>query len=56
LYVTGRGVPHDDVQAYVLFKSAVAQGFKSAARNRDLAVAQLSPAQMREADRLAGEK
>lgn len=56
MYATGRGVPHDDVQAYVWFKVAAAQGYKGAAQNRDLAAAQLSPAQLRDADRIAVEK
>ena len=53
LYETGQGVPQDLVQAAAWFGLAAAQGYQDAARNRDVIIKKLTPAQAAEAEKLA---
>jgi uncharacterized protein len=55
LYAKGQGVPRDDVQAYMWFELAAAQGDQSAANNREAAARRMTPDQIAEAQRLAHE-
>jgi TPR repeat protein len=54
-YYEGRGVPQDYVSAHMWFNLAAAQDFKDATKNRDLAAQHMTPAQIAEAQKLAGE-
>jgi uncharacterized protein len=54
LYAKGRGVPRDDVQAYMWFElSAAALDDQSAVSNRDAAARRMTPEQIAEAQKLA---
>ncbi len=58
MYGKGRGVPRDDVQAYMWFTlsasgSSPGKARDKAARNRDVVAAQMTPAQIAEARKLA---
>ena len=55
LYDNGYGVAQDFVQAYMWFTLAAAQGFESAAENRELIAGEMTPADISEAQRLARE-
>lgn len=59
-YLEGHGVPQDYVQAYMWLDLALAgfppgQYHEDAAKSRDLAASKMSPAQIKEAQRLAQE-
>ena len=53
MYANGEGVPQDFVQAHAWMNLAAAQGFQ--AENRDWLAAQMTPAQIAEAQKLAAE-
>ena len=53
MYANGEGVPQDFVQAHAWMNLAAAQGFQ--AENRDRLAAQMTPAQIAEAQKLAAE-
>ncbi len=55
MYSNGQGVPHDYVQAHMWFNLAASQWYKSAAADREKVEAEMTPAQIAEAERLAGE-
>jgi TPR repeat protein len=55
MYGVGRGVPQDDVMAYVWINLAAAQGNEVARTNLDIAANQMTPDQLAEAQRLARE-
>jgi uncharacterized protein len=55
MYAQGHGVPQDDVLAHMWFNLAAAIGEKSAVTDRDKAAAQMTPAQVAEAQKLARE-
>ncbi|MEC4687440.1 MAG: SEL1-like repeat protein, partial [Nitrospirota bacterium] len=55
MYLGGRGVPQDYVQAHMWVNLAAAQGLEAARNNRDRASKQMPPAQLAEAQRLARE-
>jgi len=62
MYVYGRGVPRNYIEAYKWFSLAAArfpasdtESHENTARNRDRAAAQMTPAQIAEARRLAAE-
>jgi TPR repeat protein len=60
MYMSGQGVPRDYMQAYKWLNLAASQHSPGSdrdhsVRNRDLAAAQLTPAQIAEAQRLARE-
>ena len=50
-----RGVPKDDVLAYVWLNLAAASGYKDAAKSRDIVATKMAPAQIAEAQKLARE-
>lgn len=61
MYGIGRGVPHDYVQAHMWFNLAAsrypaspAQDRDNALKSRDFLAAKMTPAQIAEAQRLAG--
>ena len=53
LYEKGQGVPQDLVQSAAWYGLAAAQGSPDAARNHDIIVKQLTPAQAAQAEQLA---
>ena len=53
-YATGHGVPQDYVQAHKWFNLAAASGNANAVKARDIVAAKMTPAQIAEAQRLAG--
>jgi hypothetical protein len=53
LYATGNGVLRDSVLAHMWFNLAAANGEPDAARKRDVLAAQMKPAQIAEAQKLA---
>jgi clan AA aspartic protease (TIGR02281 family) len=55
MYAYGRGVPQDYVAAHMWFNLAAARGYKDAAQNRDQIAAQMTPAQIAEAQKSGGE-
>ncbi len=55
MYFMGRGVPQDVVQAHLWLNLAAAQGDELARINRDRMTEQMTPAQLADAQRLAGE-
>ena len=55
MYAEGLGVRQDYVQAHLWFNLAAAQGIEKARKNRDIAAARMTPAQINEAQRLARE-
>jgi TPR repeat protein len=55
MYLFGHGVPQDYVIAHQWLNLAAANGYKTAQEGRDLAAAQMTPAQIAEAQRLARE-
>ena len=55
MYANGQGVPQDDVQAHMWFNLAAAKGHADAIKNRDIAAAKMTPAQIAEAQKLARE-
>lgn len=55
MYAEGQGVPQDYVEAYKWLDLAAASGDLTAKKNRDITAAQMTPAQIAEAQRLARE-
>jgi TPR repeat protein len=55
MYAKGEGVPQDYVSAHMWYILAAAQGLTDAAKERDMVGAQMTPAQIEEAQRLASE-
>ena len=55
MYAKGHGVPQDYVLAHMWFNLAAAQSYETAVKNRDLAVSNMTPAQIAEAQKLARE-
>jgi TPR repeat protein len=55
MYDEGQGVPHDIVQAYAWYSLAATNGDKAAAYLRGTIANQMTPAQIAEAQKLAGE-
>ena len=55
MYDNGRGVPQDYVQAHKWYNLAAVSGDADAVKNRDLAAAKMTPAQIVEAQKLATE-
>jgi hypothetical protein len=53
MYADGRGVPQDYIQAHMWWSLAAAEGDEDAVTNRDTVAAQMTPAQIAEAQRLA---
>jgi TPR repeat protein len=51
----GAGVPQDNVQAWMWFNLAAAQGNESAKKNRDIAASHMTRDQLAQAQRLARE-
>lgn len=54
-YADGQGVPQDYVLSHVWFNLSAAQGNKIAAKNREVVVGRMTPAQIAEAQKLARE-
>ena len=54
-YAKGEGVPQDYVRAHMWANLAAAQGVTDASKNRDAVAAQMTPAQIAEAQKLARE-
>ena len=55
IYTVGSGVPQDYVLAHVWLNLAASQGDKAATSLRELVAAKMTPAQIAEAQKLAGE-
>jgi TPR repeat protein len=55
MYTRGLGVPQDYFQAYSWFSLSAANGYKEAAKGRDITAQHLTPEQIAEAERLARE-
>jgi hypothetical protein len=55
MYEKGHGVTQDFVQAQMWFNLAAAKGDEDATKNRDIVAGKMTPAQIAEAQRLAGE-
>jgi clan AA aspartic protease (TIGR02281 family) len=55
MYASGQGVPQDYVTAHMWLNLAAARGYKDAAQNRDNIAAQMTPAQIAEAQKLGRE-
>jgi TPR repeat protein len=55
MYADGQGVPQDFVTAHMWFNLAAARGLRDAFRVRDLTAAEMTPAQIAEAQKLARE-
>lgn len=55
MYVRGAGVPQDFILAHMWFNLSAAQGEETAVKNRDLAAARLTPADLSEAQKRARE-
>jgi TPR repeat protein len=55
VYAKGQGVPQDYVSALMWYSLAAAKGLTDAAKERDMVAAQMTPAQIAEAQRLARE-
>jgi TPR repeat protein len=55
MYREGRGVPQDYASAHMWFNLAAASGDEAAAQARDMVAAQMTPAQIAEAQKLARE-
>lgn len=55
MYASGRGLPRDYVGAYMWFSLSAAQGDKIARKYRDLIAPKMTPMQIAEAQKLAGE-
>lgn len=55
MYIKGQGVPQDHVRAHMWFNLAAAKGDSDAVKNRDVAASKMTPAQIAEAQKLAGE-
>jgi uncharacterized protein len=56
MYLTGRGVPQDYIQAHMWFNLSAAQGNKVAMKNRDNVARLMTQAQIAEAQKLARER
>ncbi len=56
MYAEGRGVLQDRIQAYVWLSLAAAQGYQKAVGSRNLVIKEMTPAQIAEAERLAGQR
>lgn len=54
MYANGRGVPQNYVQAHMWANLAASQGFEDARKERELLAEKMTPAQIDEAQRLAG--
>jgi TPR repeat protein len=55
MYTNGQGVPQDYVMAHMWFNLAAAAGDKDALNDRDAIARRMTPAQIREAQKLARE-
>ena len=55
MYANGEGVPEDDVQAYVWFSIAAAQGEELAKENKEKAAKRMTRSQVAEAQKLSRE-
>jgi uncharacterized protein len=55
VYAKGQGVPQDYVSALMWYSLAAAKGLTDAAKERDVVAAQMTPAQIAEAQRMARE-
>ncbi|MEW6302245.1 MAG: tetratricopeptide repeat protein [Verrucomicrobiota bacterium] len=55
-YVSGEGVPVDRYEAYKWFHLAAEKGDRKAGKNRDAIAAEMSPEQLAEARRRAGQE
>jgi uncharacterized protein len=55
MYAKGQGVLQDYVSSYMWYSLAAGKGLTDAARERDMVAAQMTPAQIAEAQRLASE-
>ena len=55
MYEVGQGVAQDFVEAQMWFNLAAAKGDEDATKNRDIVAGKMTPAQIAEAQRLAGE-
>lgn len=55
MYAEGKGVPQNNVLAYMLFNLAAAGGSKSAVQNRDIALSQMTPAEIAKGQALAAQ-
>jgi TPR repeat protein len=55
MYVNGQGLPQDYVTAHMWFNLAAAGGYKNAVKGRDAVAAQLTPAQIAQAQKLGRE-
>ena len=55
MYITGRGVPQDYVQAHMWFNLAAARGDDDASHNRDLLEKRMTSTQVAEAQKRARE-
>jgi hypothetical protein len=51
MYANGYSIPKDSIKAYIWFSVAVAQGLEDATDNKSIATAELSPAELAEAQR-----
>jgi TPR repeat protein len=52
-YFEGKGVPKDNVRAYMWFSFSEARGFRGAARGRKMVARKMTPARIAEAQRQA---
>ena len=55
MYGNGQGVPQDTAEAYVWFSVAAAGGNADAANNRNVAASELTPDQLSQGQKRAGE-
>jgi uncharacterized protein len=55
MYAKGQGVPQDYASAYMWYSLAAVRGLTDAAKEREMVAAQMTPAQIAEAQRLARE-
>jgi hypothetical protein len=55
IYRSGRGVPKDHVESYAWYSVAVSGGDADAANNRDIVAGELTPDQLSEGQKRAGE-
>ncbi len=55
MYLRGRGVARDDIQAHMWWSLAASQGYKASTIARTLVAGRMAPAQIAEAQKLARE-
>lgn len=55
MYLRGRGVARDDIQAHMWWSLAASQGYKASTIARTLVAGRMAPAQIAEAEKLARE-